>query len=191
MSGNIITLSGANYVPAGAIMPFAMATAPVGWISCDGSSLSRTTYNTLFLAIGTTWGNVDINTFNVPNLNGKTLVQYDASQTEFNAIAKTGGENTHTLGVTEIPSHNHGGAASGSFSGTTDSGGAGGDNVSSNTKRGTSAGSSFNSSEIATTGDSHTHSYSGSVSVGIASQGGSVAHNNLQPYAVIKYCIKT
>ena len=55
----------------GMIQPFATATAPVGWLKCDNSAVSRTTYTQLFAAIGTTWGSGDgSTTFNVPNLNG-------------------------------------------------------------------------------------------------------------------------
>lgn len=38
---------------------------------------------------------------------GRVLVGYDASQTEFNTLAKTGGAKTHTLTTNEMPSHKH------------------------------------------------------------------------------------
>ena len=58
-------------LPAGAVMPFAMATAPTGWFSCDGTLLSRTTYALLFAAIGTTFGVGDgSTTFAIPDLRG-------------------------------------------------------------------------------------------------------------------------
>jgi microcystin-dependent protein len=56
-------------VPTGAVMDFAMVTAPTGWLACDGQAISRTTYAALFTAIGTTWGVGDgSTTFNVPPL---------------------------------------------------------------------------------------------------------------------------
>jgi len=62
------TLTGA---PAGVIMAFAGTSAPTGFLSCDGSAVSRTTYATLFAAIGTTWGvGNGSTTFNVPDLRG-------------------------------------------------------------------------------------------------------------------------
>jgi microcystin-dependent protein len=62
------TLVGQGAVPAGSIMDFAMATAPAGWIPCDGAVISRTTYFNLFAAIGTTWGAGDgSTTFAIPN----------------------------------------------------------------------------------------------------------------------------
>lgn len=58
-------------LPAGCIMPFAGTSAPTSWVACDGSAISRSTYATLFAAIGTTWGVGDgSTTFNVPDLRG-------------------------------------------------------------------------------------------------------------------------
>jgi microcystin-dependent protein len=57
--------------PSGAIMPFAMSSAPTGWLACDGSAVSRATYSALFSAISTTWGVGDgSTTFNLPDLRG-------------------------------------------------------------------------------------------------------------------------
>ena len=58
-------------VPAGAVMAFAMNSAPTGWLTADGSSVSRTTYASLFTAIGTTYGSGDgATTFTLPDLRG-------------------------------------------------------------------------------------------------------------------------
>lgn len=43
-------------IPSGAVMHFAMATAPSGWLKADGSEVSRATYAALDTAIGTTFG---------------------------------------------------------------------------------------------------------------------------------------
>lgn len=60
--------------PSGAIMAFAGSTAPSGWLKCEGQAISRTTYATLYAAIGTTWGTGDgSTTFNVPDLRGMFL----------------------------------------------------------------------------------------------------------------------
>ena len=65
---NILQTAG---VPAGAIMAFAMNSAPSGWLSANGSAVSRTTYATLFTAIGTTYGSGNgSTTFNLPDLSG-------------------------------------------------------------------------------------------------------------------------
>jgi len=59
-------------VPPGAVMPFANTlSSPSGWLLCDGSTYSRTTYANLFGAIGTTYGVGDgSTTFAVPDLRG-------------------------------------------------------------------------------------------------------------------------
>jgi microcystin-dependent protein len=61
-------------VPTGAVMPFAMNSAPSGWLAADGSAVSRTTYSALWMALGTTsspYGQGDgSTTFNLPDLRG-------------------------------------------------------------------------------------------------------------------------
>lgn len=60
---------------AGTIIAFGGATAPGGFLSCDGSAVSRTTYADLFTAISTTWGVGDgSTTFNLPDLRETALV---------------------------------------------------------------------------------------------------------------------
>jgi microcystin-dependent protein len=68
-------------VPTGAVIPFAMNSAPSGWLAADGSAVSRTTYAALFAAIGTTYGGGDnSNTFTLPDLRG-IFVRGTGSQT--------------------------------------------------------------------------------------------------------------
>jgi microcystin-dependent protein len=58
-------------VPAGAVMPFAMNSAPTGWLAANGTAVSRSTYAALFSAIGTTYGAGDgSTTFALPDLRG-------------------------------------------------------------------------------------------------------------------------
>lgn len=60
--------------PEGTIITFGGTSAPTGYLACDGSAVSRTTFATLFTAIGTTWGSGDgASTFNVPDLRGAFL----------------------------------------------------------------------------------------------------------------------
>lgn len=57
-----------NLVPSGTVVMYAGGTAPTGWLVCDGSAISRTTYSRLFTAIGTRYGVGDgSTTFNLPN----------------------------------------------------------------------------------------------------------------------------
>ena len=60
--------------PVGSLVAFAGATAPSGWLLCDGRAVSRTTYSALFAAIGTAWGVGDgSTTFNLPDMRGRFL----------------------------------------------------------------------------------------------------------------------
>ena len=55
--------------PVGGMIPYAGASAPTGWLLCDGTAVSRTTYYALFQAIGTVWGAGNgSTTFNVPDM---------------------------------------------------------------------------------------------------------------------------
>ena len=92
--------------PSGAIMMFAASSAPSGWLICDGSTISRTTYADLFSAIGTTYGSGDgSSTFNLPDFGGKGPMGYKSGNSKFDALNETGGEETHTLTANEIPTH--------------------------------------------------------------------------------------
>lgn len=60
--------------PTGMIGFFALKSVPPGWLICNGSAVSRTTYAKLFSIWGTTWGEGDgETTFNLPNLDGRFL----------------------------------------------------------------------------------------------------------------------
>ena len=113
-----VTISGASTItqnsvigrvsPSGSIVGFGGSSAPTGWLLCDGSAVSRTTYSDLFSAISTAYGVGDgSSTFNVPNLKGKVPVGRDAADASFDALAETGGASTVTLATSDIPSHNH------------------------------------------------------------------------------------
>jgi microcystin-dependent protein len=87
-----------NRSEVGTIKPWGKATAPVGYVLCDGAAISRTTYVDLFGIISTTYGVENgSTTFNVPNLQGKTPQGYDGNT--YN-LAATGGANTVTVAVT-------------------------------------------------------------------------------------------
>ena len=105
-----------NQTPIGTISAFAGSAAPAGYLICDGRAVSRTTYAQLFAVIGTTYGSGDSNTtFNLPNIQGKTIVGVSSNDADFN-LAKTGGAKTytpsgtvngHTLTIAEMPKHAH------------------------------------------------------------------------------------
>ena len=81
---------------------------PMVGLNATAPDVSRTTFADLFSVILTTYGTGDgSTTFNLPNIKGKVIVGYNASETEFDTIGETSGEKAHTLTVNEIPSHNH------------------------------------------------------------------------------------
>ena len=72
-------------VPAGTVITYAGTSTPDGYLFCDGSAVSRTTYSKLFEAIGTTYGNGDgSTTFNLPKINDNRFIEY-VSTDEFNS----------------------------------------------------------------------------------------------------------
>lgn len=89
---------------AGSVYLFAGSTAPQGFLLCDGSAVSRDTYATLYAVIGDTYGAGDgSTTFNLPDLTGRVVLGTSSTYT----LASTGGEETHALTTSEMPSHAH------------------------------------------------------------------------------------
>jgi microcystin-dependent protein len=194
----------AALVPSGTVSQTARATAPTGYLLCDGSAISRTTYSSLFDAIGTAYGVGDNSTtFNIPNLKGRVPVGFDSSQTEFDTLGESGGAKTHTLTVPEMPSHthtqdshnhtqnshNHGqdAHAHSTYNQPTGFGGYGqgspifGNAVQDWETRNTSGTTATNQATTAT---------NQATTATNQNTGGGGAHNNLQPYVVLNYMIK-
>lgn len=63
-------VAGFGLLPTGAVVPYSGASAPDGYLLCDGTSYARTTYPDLFSAIGTAYGTADGSHFNVPDMRG-------------------------------------------------------------------------------------------------------------------------
>lgn len=83
---------------------YAGSTAPSGFLVCDGSAVSRSTYSALFSAIGTSFGSGDgSSTFNLPNLSGRVAI----GQSGTHGFAATGGSETATLIASDLPPHTH------------------------------------------------------------------------------------
>jgi phage-related tail fiber protein len=94
--------------PVGTVIHVALTSAPSGYLKADGSAVSRTTYATLFAAIGTTFGSGNgSTTFNLPDLRGEFVRGWDDSR------GVDSGRLMGTSQADEFKSHNHGLAFSG------------------------------------------------------------------------------
>lgn len=152
-------------IPPGTMLDFGgiLANIPAGFLRCDGSAVSRSTYSALFAAIGTTWGAGDgVNTFNLPNCTGRTTVGNGVTYGTLAAtIGSVGGEGAHALSLGELASHAH----------------------------------SYTTGTIASigvaSGSSVIQYYTGVTSNSTGGAGNGVAHNNIQPSAVVLKMIKT
>ena len=155
-----------NEIPIGGVVEYPInGVIPDGWLECDGSVVSRTTYSALFAKIGTEFGEGDGNTtFGLPNMKGRVAVGLDTSDNDFNVIGKTGGEKTHNLDLEELP----GDVVAGGTSNKAWAVAAWGD----------FSGSAYPVTTINNENNQLTH--------GINYQ----PHNNLQPYFVTKFIIK-
>ena len=95
----LVSVGGGETLPVGTILEFPTTDStkvPDGWLFCDGSAVSRTTYADLFALIGTAFGAGDgSTTFNLPNKAGLVSVGIKSNDTDFNVIGKTGGVNTY------------------------------------------------------------------------------------------------
>ena len=72
-SSDLQTQITALILPAGLILPFGASSAPTGFLACDGSFVSKTTYAALWAVIGQTWGQATTDDFKLPDLRGAFL----------------------------------------------------------------------------------------------------------------------
>jgi microcystin-dependent protein len=90
-------------VPVGAVLPFAGATIPSGWLEADGSAVSRSSYADLFTAEGTDFGAGDgSTTFNLPDLRGRIPLGQAVSGTG-SALGASGGSLNMGGGQINLP----------------------------------------------------------------------------------------
>ena len=170
-----------EFLAPGIVLPYAGATAPTGWLLCDGSAVSRTTYAGLFNAIGTAYGAGDgSTTFNLPDIRGRVTAGRDnMGGTAANRLTNTGtgnpgingatlgavgGADRHALTATQMPAHSHSTYAQ-SNGGITNNGG---------------------TTYVTSSGNSNT-----TLSTVTQNTGGGEAHPNAQPTIVLNQIIKT
>ena len=151
----------------GEIRMFAGNFAPAGWMFCEGQLLPISEYETLFNLIGTTYGGDGQSTFALPDLRGRIPLHFGNGFT----LAETGGVETVTLTVSQIPAHSHALLASTSV---------GNDTTPSNNVMSEPSGffPYVNVNPAATMSPAS-----------IGSVGGSQPHNNFQPYLCVDFII--
>jgi microcystin-dependent protein len=123
-------------LPIGAILPYAGASAPYGFLFCDGGEVERGKFSDLYDIIGTTYNGSDplvgVNTFRIPDLRGRVALGRDnmdngitvpnstggyveggggvagrVSGTEPQNVGQASGASTQTLLVRNLPDHEH------------------------------------------------------------------------------------
>jgi microcystin-dependent protein len=160
-----------NAIPAGVMLDFAGGSAPTGFLLCDGSAVSRSTYSKLYGVIGTIWGGGNgATTFNLPDFRRRVAVGSGGSGSGVLGanVGNVGGEENHTISNAEMPLHNHGGETGLTVTAV---------------QEGSHGYSSPNVTGILETqGREHLH--------GINWDGQSQPHNNIQPSAIVLKIIK-
>jgi len=169
-------LGAANTFVSGMLMPYAGATAPTGWLLCYGQAVNRTTYADLFAVVGTTYGAGDgSTTFDLPDLRGRVVAGKDdmggtsanrltsSANGDLNGdgLGNSGGSQTHTLALTELPNSYYWNSNALAASNRLDN--------------------HANSNYTARLPDFNNNT----------TQGGGGAHNNVQPTFILTYIIKT
>ncbi len=116
---DIVGTVGGDTLPIGTIVQFGSTTIPTNWLACDGSEVSRTTYQDLFNTIGTTYGQGDgFSTFNLPDLSAASIT-YIIKATQSAGIVAEVINNLNSTSSTDALSANQGNVLKGLLDGTT------------------------------------------------------------------------
>lgn len=151
----------------GEIRTFAFGIVPTGWALCNGQLLQINSNQALYSIIGVRYGGDGMTNFALPNLQGRTPIHMSSNY----PIATSGGEATHTLTINEIPQHTH--QANGS---------------SANADMPKPEGNTW--ATTATTRPIYAATANITMNAtAIGTAGASQAHNNMQPYIAVSFCI--
>ncbi|WP_245452886.1 tail fiber protein [Bradyrhizobium sp. C9] len=138
---------------------------PKGWAFCNGQLLPINQNQALFSLLGTTYGGNGQTNFALPNLQGKVPMHAGSGF----VVGQTGGETSHTLSIAEMPQHPH------TFQGTTNNA----DNAAVTGNLMATSANLYTAAANLTTLDPST----------VGNAGGSQAHENMQPYLTLSFCI--
>jgi len=144
---------------------FSFNFAPKGWALCNGQLLPINQNQALFSLLGTTYGGNGQTNFALPNLQGNVPIHMGSGHT----LGERGGEQAHTLSISELPTHTHVAQAS--------------------TNNATLAPSSGNLMGSTSNGDAAAANLTSLLPSTVANVGGSQAHLNMQPFLVLNFCI--
>ena len=180
-------LTGIEGIPTATIVPWSSASVPSGFLECNGTAVSRSTYSALFAIISTTYGAGDgSTTFNTPNLadnvpvgksNNKSLASTGGANTvTVTAAGNVGGSTANaTLSTSQLASHSH------SIPTTSQLNNPGGPYA---ITRGLTPGTALTSA-VSGSGSGHSHNMSATFT------GDAANPSVLQPYLTLIYIIKT
>jgi microcystin-dependent protein len=158
----------------GEIRPFAFGYAPRYWAPCNGQIMPIAQNQALFSILGTTYGGNGVQTFGLPNLQGSVPVHPDSAGTI--PLGAVGGSATQSLTVAQIPAHSHIVACKSTPGSASKPNGA----VPAGPKL---AANAPVDQPYDATADGTMNPQS------LLPVGGGAAHNNLQPYIAVNYCI--
>jgi microcystin-dependent protein len=161
----------------GQIEIFSFNYAPKGWTECNGQLLPINQNQALFSLLGTMYGGNGQTTFGLPDLRSRIPVSMGPQ----NVIGTRAGQESHTIIMGEMPAHNH-------MVGVDPTAGAA--NSPNNTEvLGVSSGTSNTGQQLSINMYSKSGPGTSLDPRTIGFTGGSQAHNNLQPYLTLNFCI--
>lgn len=196
--GSSIASASSPLVPTGVIWPYGGSSAPTGFLLCDGTAISRVTYSALFAILGTTYGVGDgSTTFGLPNSKGRVPVgagNYTdpVSGSVTRVMGASSGAEKHQLVTNELAGHQHTLGNHRHFQ-YTNASVSGNTSVTNTTSplRARSAGDASDYSTITSGTDVATVGLTSEATGNTGISGADIAHNNMQPYFVTNYIIKT
>lgn len=158
----------------GEICIFSFSFAPKNWMSCNGQLLSIKQNQALFALLGISYGGDGVNTFALPNLQGRAPMHFS----QLSDLGNTGGSATHQLSINEIPIHNHGVTTSAKKN-------IGNPNFLTDNPVNNYLVDNPNASK------QYSDSYDEEIELisNVTNVGGNQPHNNMQPYLALNFCI--